>query len=236
MRKAFALAFILGVLGWSVFNYWRGVAYLGEVFGRGGRPGSRASTLASVRLPLPTDFDDDELPRMPAPDAAPVSGRKPASALAAAQDLMKENRSRWGVQDFHELRPVVTEGPMGSRVKYSVYQDGLPIVGMEILVELDESHGVLNVENGYQSVRKVDVTQPGLSSEEAIARNSPRYEMDPVSTAGVSTILFYGSGMDEPELSYVVPVRERDGGASAQIIFRASDGQVLGRQNSRSEF
>lgn len=191
--------------------------------------------LASAGIQMPSLSDTPALfrPSAAAPVFSPTAG-SPLSAQLSAEQYLEERKKSWGVQDYHELKATVYESPTGQSVKYQVYQDNLPIVGMEIALEFNPDHSVRTIENGYRPLRRVDLTQPTLSQDEVIKAQGGRYTLDETSTAGVASVLYLPSGSDVPELSYVMPVREADG-RSAQLVFRAADGQVLGRQTSRAE-
>ncbi len=181
---------------------------------------------------LPQRVDGSAMPSLP---EIPVPARFAATAGEAAETFLNEKRAEWGVREYHELRPTTYESPMGTKVKYAAYQDGLPILGSEITLEVTQDRDVTLGENNYQAVKKVDVTQPILEFNQVLER-AGRYQLDMSATSGVSKLLYLVPGSDEPELSYSMQVKENGNGPTENLIFRASDGQILGRQVPRAEF
>lgn len=163
-------------------------------------------------------------------------GRTPREA---ADLFVEAHREEWKIQSHHELRSEVSRSPLGSSVHYDVYQDGIPVVGVGIDIRLDRELRVVDVENGYRPLEKADTSVAQLPVEQIVKEAGDRYAYraeGPVETT--SRILFASEAMTSPELAVVVPlIKQTDKGVqSYQVVFRATDGQFLGRTKSRSEF
>jgi len=163
-------------------------------------------------------------------------GRTPRET---ADNYVEAHREEWKLQAHHELRGEVSRSPLGSSVHYDIYQDGLPVVGVGIDIRMNRELQVVEVENGYRPLEKADTHVAQLPVEEIVKVAGDRYAYradGPVQTE--SRILFASEAMTSPQLAVVVPlVKETDKGVqSYQVVFRATDGQFLGRTISRSEF
>ncbi len=173
------------------------------------------------------------------PAARPVirqpGGRTPREV---AQNFIDAHREEWKIQPHHELVPEISRFPLGSRVHYQVLQDGIPVVGMGIDVRMDSSLQVVEVQNEYRPLEKADVKGSQLPVGEILKEASQHYAYQPdtnaESAASSNQILFVSEAMTTPELAVVIPLVK--GTQSYQVVFRASDGQFLGRSKSRSEF
>jgi len=159
------------------------------------------------------------------------------SAREVADKFIEAHRETWQIQAHHELRGDVTDSPMGSRVHYEVYQDGMPVIGLGIDIRLNRDLEVVDVENGYRPLEKADLNGRQLPVEEIVKETSERYKMQPdgeIADAESLKILFASEASTSPEVALVLPLRK--GLQSYQVVIRASDGQLLGRTKSRSEF
>ena len=196
-------------------------------------------SMASLGGPLPPR-EEGERSELPLSEMLPEVPVPPPSLAQtsneAAEKYVAEKRQSWGVREYHELRPTTFESPLGTKVKYSAYQDGLPIVGSEITVDVTKDREVSVSDNNYQPLKKADLTQPTLDYETILEKSPSKYKMDLSVSAGVSKVIYVPPGGDEPELSYVMAVKENGTGPTENLVFRATDGQVLGRQSPRSEF
>lgn len=228
---------ILGVVVYGI--YWAATSWMENLRGMAKWAKPPTETEAPVRdlasfgaVGFPTRDEAPAAAPAPAPLFVPIPARATSPRLVA-EDYLEERKRAWGVQDYHELKGDVYESPTGVGMKYQVYQDNLPIVGMEIALDFNPDNSVRSLENGYRPVRKADLTAPMLTQSEILQRQGDRFKLDEESTAGVSQVLFLPMGSDIPEVSYVMPVTEN--GRASQVVFRASDGQILARQQSRSE-
>ncbi len=64
-------------------------------------------------------------------------------------------------------------------------------------------------------------------------RLSGRFEREADSLKDASLVLYVHPEADEPELAFVIRIRDRLRKASVQAIVRATDGQILGRSVAR---
>lgn len=159
-----------------------------------------------------------------------------ATPLDVAKNFLEAHRAEWGLQPYHDFRPVEFSNPLGTKVKFSVYQSGVPIVDMGIQIEIGRDLSVKGVQNNYRPLAKADLSLRNLSAQQLMDRNQGRFELDGP-TSSLSPVLFARPGKAEPEVAYLIPVRDRrKNSASVQVLFRASDGQVLGKSFDRVEF
>jgi hypothetical protein len=177
------------------------------------------------------------IPAIPFPDTknlgVKVKGNNP---IEVATEYLEEHREEWNLQPYHDFRAVEFHTPLGTKVKFSVYQSDVPIVEMGIQMEIGRDLTVLNVQNKYQPIAKADIDLRGLDAEQILGKNSGRYEADGESKLP-PPVLFVRPGSRQPELAYLLSVKDRGlDSRPVQILFRASDGQVLAKTLSRSEF
>jgi len=155
-----------------------------------------------------------------------------SKARVVADNYVAERRSSWGVREYHELRGEEYPGPMGTEVRYKVYQDGLEVMGLELRVEVDSAGATAETGNNYLPMGRADLSQPELAPDEAVRRSGIVEETDVASAAmSAHRVLFAGSGSDEPEVGFSVSF-DGDTGASSAIV-RAADGQPLARNFAR---
>lgn len=167
--------------------------------------------------------------------AMKVSGR---TSLEVARNFVELHRAEWKLQSHHELVPEVYRSPLGSRVKFAIVQDGIPIIGLALEVRMNRNLEVVGFENEYKPLEKADLSSPTLSVSEVFQGASARLHLEPApgSEDHVGKILFPVAGAPAPQLAYAVSMKDPEGKARLyQMVFRAADGQVLAKQQSRTE-
>jgi hypothetical protein len=186
-------------------------------------------------------YDSASIPAIPFPNSTstPVAEKTKitgSTALEVAKNYLEAHRQEWNLQSYHDFRPVEFHTPLGSKVKFSVYQGEVPVVDMGIQIEIGRDLSVLAVQNGYQPIAKADFSERRLNADQILQKNSDRYDAEgPVKLS--QPVLFVRPGSREGELAYLVPVHDKaEAHRALQILFRASDGQVLTKAFSRSEF
>lgn len=158
------------------------------------------------------------------------------SPLEVANAYLEAHKSLWKIQQHHQLRPVEFRTPLGSKVKYSVFQGNIPVLEMGIEIQLDRNLNVTQVQNSYRPIAEVNLKTPALTAAEVVEKNGDRYQLEEESSI-LSPVLYSRLGDAAPELAYVVSVKEKGQEShSFQILFRASDGQVLSKSIARTEF
>lgn len=190
-------------------------------------PPSRRTENSPIRetssLPAVMDFPTD------APTLAPIAGD---DVSETAKRYLEEHRETWGLRPYHEFRPRVSTNPNGTNVIFSVFQDGLEVEGLTIDLSFSSEKSVASVVNLYRPVGRADVTGSSLSPSEVLANNE-HYAANG-SVDGARRVLDLAGNGATPELSYWIPVREKNTGRVTQGLFRASDGQFLREQLSFS--
>lgn len=164
--------------------------------------------------------------------ADPPTGIARSKARTVADTYVSDHRASWGVREYHELRGEEFPGPLGTEVRYKVYQDGLEVMGLELRVEVDANGSVTETGNNYLPMARADLSQPELAPDEAIRRSG--VADGDVASAAMSArrVLFAGPGAEEPELGFAVSLDNDPNGPSSAIV-RASDGQPLARNFAR---
>lgn len=183
----------------------------------GGRPEQLA--LPSIQLPL----------------RAPSMTKAKKTAMETADAYLNDHQAEWKIQPFHQLRPEEFKTPLGTKIKYSVFQGQVPVIDMGVEIQLDRNQNVIDVQNQYRPLEKADMDNL-LSLEEIVDRNSERYELHGEERLS-PPVLFVRSGSNVPEAAYLISVKDKTRDArSVQILFRASDGHIISKSVSRSEF
>lgn len=212
------------------------MVYLEQQSSEGGSVGDASSRSGAIKLgghvSLPTDRANVE--------SIPVVGR---TALEVTRNYIDLHRDEWKIQSHHELVGEEFQSPLGSRVRYSIYQEGLPVFGLGIAFRLNPDLQILEVENEYRPLEKADLQGPQLGVTEIVQDASKRYRFVADGNLANSTakVLFAHPAESTPSLAIVIPMKEsvtEKGKRSRgfQMMFRARDGQLLQRTASRAEF
>lgn len=156
--------------------------------------------------------------------------------IRAAQNYLLKHKDELNLQDHHHLRPQVFSSPLGSTVRFDVYQDGLPLLGAYIDVEMDADRQISSMTSHYEPYERVETeTKEVLSMEEIRTKLPVRYG----SLAGEapSLMLLPSGAGSNVELVYVMRFSDKEqNGRPVQILFRATDGQILRKSMARTEF
>lgn len=158
-------------------------------------------------------------------------------ARRAADDYIEANRDQWGVQAYHELHlDNQFASPLGTVVKYKIYQGEFPIHGMDVEVRVGSDGRVQDAAVHYTPVAEVDLQQPRMSVDDITYLISNRFERG-AGDAGTPVIFVPSTAGSAPELGIALSVvRKGSSEVPAQAIFRASDGQILDLTVARAEF
>lgn len=162
---------------------------------------------------------------------------KSRTALEVADDYIEAKRKEWGIREHHDLVASVFKTPIGARVKYSVFQEGIPIVGLEIRIRLGRDLSIQAVNNKYVPLEKAQIKSHDFLTGREVLENwqSSLLRPDKTHSRKLDKVLVYLAGNESPELAFVVPGRDRMNRA-VQILLRARDGQTLMTSYSRAEF
>jgi hypothetical protein len=154
-----------------------------------------------------------------------------------ADDYIDTHREEWGIQAHHDLRYDYTyANPLGTLVKYKVYQGDFVVQGMDVEIRLDREGGVKDAAVHYVPAKEVDLNAPALSAEEIVDSVGDRFESVPGQTANTPLIFTPSAPNSQPVLAIAMTVRRKGGNEPVQAIFRASDGQILDLTVARGEF
>lgn len=156
-----------------------------------------------------------------------------------AYRFLNQHRQEWRIQDYHDLKPQLYTTPLGTQVSYQVFQEGLPILGMKIVLQVDNHHEVTVIENGYEPVARVSLDFPEVTRSELESWvSSHGYRIANESDNGKRLMLHHRKGNDAVDPVYGLTVNSPttgDGKQTFQILVRATDGQILGRTHPRAD-
>ncbi len=174
---------------------------------------------------------------------APIEAAAVVAAVESPEEIgqkyLQDHFDELGLKSYHEMRPSIFQTPLGARVTYQVFQDGVPVVGSEIRLQIGRNHDVMDLDNRYVPLERVDLSAHGgldNGQVQELMRVS-NYLPDPSVGDEPARVLYPVPGTNRAELAYVVSAREPSGSRRPiQVLLRASDGQVLGKNVSRAEF
>jgi Zn-dependent metalloprotease len=215
-KPVFFFLFFLGALG--------GISLLWS-------RGNQSNIHAATSLTEMASLTPVQLPKAPDPQTfTPVIDSPKENAQKVADEFLSGHRDEWQIQSYHELKADVFPNSEGTKVKYTVFQDGIPIVGMNIIVEVGADHQILSVTNGYHPVARADLEEnAALPAEEIASALGDQYTIQPGTIAHSQRVLFFQPDLDEVELAYTLPLIPNQGNQApvVQATVRASDGEIL---------
>jgi Zn-dependent metalloprotease len=160
----------------------------------------------------------------------PATPDKPMEPLSVANEYLSAHKDQLRLQPYHKFKAATIEKPFYTDVRFSVYQDNLPVVGLNIDVNIAKDLSIISVENNYRPVQKADLKNSGMSFDEILKNASKRFIAEDSVASSASTILYVDSVNAFPELVYVLRLKEATGEKrNMQVLFRASDGLILGK-------
>jgi hypothetical protein len=163
--------------------------------------------------------------------SAPVSADFEERARAAAERYLNERREEWKVRSYHEMHAQVFVTPLGATVKFTPFQDNLPVVGMDLELSVDRQLKVSLANSSYRPVPRVE-TRPEISVEEAMEKISDQFTAEGEGH-GATPVIFLPAGMENAELAYVVQARDKNK-RSANVTLRANDARVISVEYART--
>ncbi len=197
------------------------------------KPDAPALELSREPSAQPTAHEPKRAPRKA--DRGSPSFVPPAdlgSPVAAANAYVTLHRDALGIQSHHQLKPEEYRSPLGSAVKYSVYQGKHLVMGLQLEIFVNKKGSVSRVSNGYRPVEEA-----GEEAWEAPAKNfTDGVTVFETESAPVA-LLFVpeNSPASKAEPAYAVQVKNKTTQETHQGIFRASDGQMLALSKGRGE-
>jgi hypothetical protein len=152
-----------------------------------------------------------------------------------ADAYFEAHRAEWGLAPHHEFRSVSFENPLGTFVKYQVYQAGILVPGMEIQLRVDRQNEVREVQRYYRPLPAADLDQPRMEVEKVRSLAQDQYET--LGGGESSLILFAAPGVfgQAPVPAFVFAVKDKRTSLMGQGVFRASDGALLTLATGRLE-
>ena len=156
-------------------------------------------------------------------------------ALKVASDYLDLHKREWQLREYHRVRGIVFVNPLGARVKFSIYQDEIPLQDMSFEFQIGRDLTIDSITNHYRPVEKFDVEKSKVLPFEEMKLNLSRtFELGGTEYA---QILVVPNGAQKPELAYVFSVKDRvDPTKSYDVVVRASDGMQLLKTTPRVEF
>jgi hypothetical protein len=143
---------------------------------------------------------------------------------------LKDIENDLNIQSYHQVEKVDSETPMGKTVNYHFQQQGIPIIGMEVVVEM-KGRQVNVVKNNYRPIAEVDLNEKFMTLEEIMQKTE--LDKKQYSLELASKIIYIADHQKKGELAYVLPVYDSRQGKTLQAIFRARDGQILAKTYGR---
>lgn len=165
-------------------------------------------------------------------DPIVISGDSP---LEVTRKYLDDHREELQLQEHHALKPEEYRSPLGSSVRYQVYQEGLPVIGVSIGFRLDRNLRIVEVENEYRPLEKADLNEPAMPPAQLAEEAAERYGLV-ADAAGVDSgrVLYAHPASLKPQVAVTVPMKEpTKHGRGVLMLLRASDGQLLQRTYSR---
>jgi hypothetical protein len=164
-----------------------------------------------------------------------------STALKLTQQFILENLDRFPIQQYHHLKGETLKSPLGTLVSYKVYQDGVPIVGLQLDFRVNSRNQVLELFNGYQPVAEMKLEPDRwLTIERVVALQSLRYKKVEHTLKNMEkpNIIWVEPGSNRVHWGYVLEVVDvlQKRKVPEQAIFSDTTGQLLVRELSRSEF
>lgn len=171
------------------------------------------------------------------PVREPVSQNISATSVPvqfAEQYLLKHSKEL-DLKPYHQFKPIELRSPIVNTVKFSVSQDGIPIIGISLTFRFDPNGRLLQIDNQYRGLEKADTNPRSLLSiDEVLEKSLDQYSMIDTNLDAVPMILFATSTSERPELAYVLTVKEKTGERRPlEVVFRATDGQILAKSAAR---
>lgn len=165
----------------------------------------------------------------------------PAGALAAGDRFINEHEELFPIRPYHQLSGQVMENPLGMRIKYEVSQSEIPVVGMEIELQINVKGQVSVLSNSYLPIEKVELDRNNwLSLAEVMEGQQQAFKFlaHEGSPGSDSVIIYVEPGKSQGEIGYNVSVLEpnKKNPVTAHAVFSAMSGQLLARHIARSEF
>jgi Zn-dependent metalloprotease len=159
------------------------------------------------------------------------------AAFQVAMTYLDEHREEWQIQNYHELRPSLSGNPSSYVVTYQAFQENLPVMGMEIRMRMDQDSQVVDVQNGYHPVNKVDLSDPEiLTSQEAMQRLPENYVVDMSGMLSGATREIFTTNDEEAELAYAIQTKDADNNSeSVRLVINAVNGEILSRSDTRDQ-
>lgn len=159
------------------------------------------------------------------------NSRKLDSIIDMANNYIENNKSALGIREYHKLIPTLYRSPINTTVKYYVYQDELPIVGFEFLLNFNESGQLTSIKKNYFGAEKVDFKMPineGIL-ESLYVQHGLKKE-----NSHISYVLIPRG--DKLELAVAVSGELLDDNKKVNLLISVNDGFKISRTFPRKEF
>jgi hypothetical protein len=167
--------------------------------------------------------------------------RNPAGQIRSTRPIeiarlyLEEHRKQWKLQDHHQFVPQESMSPLGSRVRFGIYQDGIQVLGMGIELMVKSTGEVREISNDYVPLHRWTGDVKDFVSEDSIsAKLKDSYELD--SSVPISRALVPVPVSHDVEAVLVVSAKKIGRSETQTLLVRASDGQILNKAVPRKEF
>lgn len=171
----------------------------------------------------------------------PFEHQADSAALALANQFIIDHPALFPIQSYHQLALQSVRSPLGTRVSYQVYQDDIPLIGMQIDLMVSRSGRIRILSNEYHPVEKVQIdSREWLGIEEILNGQGSVFRLNPDFPAKHTerVKIWVSPYSPRPELVYVVSVldEKQKQKMPGQALFSVTTGQLVARHFPRSEF
>ncbi len=214
MKKIFGLLLVVGLAAYVIW----GVKSNLESFAKNMNP--------KIESPAETPRDTSRVPTSVHP--MELNSENPA---VIANEYLTSKKEEWKIQPYHELRTSEVKLPLGTKITYSVFQDGVAIPGQEIQIVISKRGKILSIDNQYQALEKADP----LASDYSTVLKRAKEKFEVVNEEPNEVLLYVVPGIQKPAYAYPITVKSKKG-IKEELLIRASDGEVIAKAVSRKEF
>lgn len=228
LKLIFGGLLLVSAMFWLVNRY---SLHLDQQIKRSQNPRKRAS-LGSIQLPAARRGEFSA--------AAEIVPEEPGdSALEIANEYLSQMKVEFGIMPYHDLSPQVSKNPLGTRIRYSISQNGVPIHGYNLWLTVDAKTGSIDESANdlkYEPVDEIDLDLEEYLDRDELIETLNTDTFHPAQNQKIRKVLFVPPQSPAPVMAFVVQGRDPRRNSNIQIMVRASDGQILRKYYSRKEF
>ncbi len=162
-------------------------------------------------------------------------------ALSLAHQFIVRNSEQFPIRKHHQLVAETFINPLGTRVRYQIFQNEIVVVGLNIDLQVGGSGKIKIISNNYNPIEKVEIDRrKWLTIEKILQTQKGSFIPTDLGFPSVSepVIIWTAPYSSKGQLGYVVSVFDSKAKhkVSGQVVFSVNSGQLLARHIPRSEF